>query len=127
MCNNFIRLVDYIYNKTPLNIIAYSHPSLDNKLIDAQYVEIERHIHDSIVVISEKRLLTKSSAIIFILKKAKNRTANLAASIMIFVPTKLLDFIYSIMAKNRRSFNTKLALWPKNCILKKPKNIRIIQ
>lgn len=99
MCSNFanyfnkINGIEFYSNKE-----FFIYKNLDQ-------VNTEQIIDSSIVVISNKDLLTKSSAIIYLLNKTPK--LKFLSIILSFLPLVVLDFFYNFISKRRLWFFSK--------------------
>jgi predicted DCC family thiol-disulfide oxidoreductase YuxK len=83
-------------NKDSFRFISMQNKKITMKIIDKKY---SNENNSSIILINNKIIETKSTAIISILSELKF-PYNLFVFIKIF-PTCLLDFFYNLIAKNR--------------------------
>lgn len=99
MCSNFVNFFNKING-----IEFYSNKEL---LIykNSDQVNTEQIINSSIVVISNKDLLTKSSAIIYLLNKIPK--FKFLSTILSLLPLFVLDFCYNFISKKRLWFFSK--------------------
>lgn len=99
MCSNFVNYFNKING-----IKFYSNKELFIYKSSDQ-VNTEQIIDSSIVVISNKDLLTKSSAIIYLLNKTSK--FKFLSIILSFLPLFILDFCYNFISKKRLWFFSK--------------------
>jgi len=99
MCSNFVNY----FNK--INGIEF-HSNKELLIYkNSDQFNTEQIINSSIVVISNKDLLTKSSAIIYLLNKTLK--FKFLSIILSFLPLFILDFCYNFISKRRLWFFSK--------------------
>lgn len=99
MCSNFVNY----FNK--INGIEF-HSNKELLIYkNSDQVNTEQIINSSIVVISNKDLLTKSSAIIYLLNKIPK--FKFLSTILSLLPLFVLDFCYNFISKRRLWFFSK--------------------
>ena len=107
MCNKFIRYLDEVLELSLKNFQIYAFSNLNHLKKQAYPLLIENMISaeskDTLLVVTDNIIIQKKSAAVLSLLKLSNaKYIFLITKVLDFVPTSLLDFIYDIIAKNRK-------------------------
>ena len=127
MCNSFLRLLDAYCIKTRSEIYAY--PSIDiyqkyNSIDSNNFLMLSRSSQNSILVIKEDHIsFTMSKAIEEIFLTSNSIRLKLLAYTMRMIPYSIKNFIYRLIANNRR----QLLLFKRNqCRISALTNIHVV-
>ncbi len=101
LCNNFILFVAKNDTKDCFRFISLQNPKI-KMFINSDDIKIS----SSIILISNRDIKIKSDAVLFILKELRFPIS--ALIILNFIPIKIRNILYSIVAENRYHFFGKI-------------------